>query len=90
MDDVPDKAFTHLMRIDEFFSGPDYLELLEKSKSGTDKSKKNADKLLDDLGMLDDTSMFFVDKEEFGRCYQETTKLLNLLKKHVSTEYDPN
>ena len=82
-EEVPDKVFENLMKIDEFFSGPDYLELLEKSNSGTEKSKKNAEKL------IEDTAMFFIEKEEFGRSHQETTKLLNLLKKHVSRDYDP-
>jgi len=66
------------------------MELIEKSTSGTGKSKKNAEKLIEEIGLLDDTAMFFIEKEEFGRCYQETTKLLNLLKKHISPEYDPN
>jgi hypothetical protein len=85
-----DTVFTHLMKIDEFFSGPDYLELIEKSTSGTEKSKKNAEKLIEEIGMLDDTAMFFIEKEEFGRCQQETTKLLNLLKKHISPDYGPS
>jgi hypothetical protein len=88
-EEVPDTVFTHLMKIDEFFSGPDYLELIEKSTSGTEKSKKNAERLIEELALLDDTAMFFIEREEFTRCHQETTKLLNLLKKHVSTEYDP-
>jgi len=88
-EEVPDKVFENLMKIDEFFSGPDYLELIDKSTSGTEKSRKNAEKLIEEITMLDDTTMFFIEKEEFGRCHQETTKLLNLLKKHVSRDYDP-
>ena len=86
-DDTEGKALANIFQLDMFFSGPDYMKLIEASQSGTTHAKKNAETLIEKIGMLDDTTMFFIEREEWDRCYSESSKLLELLNKHVSKDY---
>ena len=86
-DSIEGKALANIFQLDMFFSGPDYMKLIETSQSGTTHAKKNAETLIEEIGMLDDTTMFFIEREEWDRCYSESAKLLELLNKHVSKDY---
>ena len=86
-DDIEGRALANIMQLDMFFSGPDYMKLIETSQSGTASAKKNAETLIEKIGMLDDTTMFFIEREEWDRCYAESAKLLELLNKHISKYY---
>ena len=86
-DDIEGKALVNIMQLDMFFGGPDYMKLIETSQSGTTSAKKNAEILIEKIGMLDDTTMFFIEREEWARCYTESAKLLELLNTHISKDY---
>ena len=51
-DDIEGKALANIMQLDMFFSGPDYMKLIETSQSGTASAKKNAETLIEEIGML--------------------------------------
>jgi hypothetical protein len=38
-DDIEGKALANIMQLDMFFSGPDYMKLIETSQSGTTHAK---------------------------------------------------
>ena len=86
-EDLEGKTLANIMQLDLFFSSPEYMKLIEASQSGTFHTRKNAEVLLEKIGTLDDTTMFFIEREEWARCYSESSKLLKLLSEHISKDY---
>jgi hypothetical protein len=83
------RTYRNLMQIDDFHTSEEYRRLIELTEAGTTKARKNAEIVLDEIRLLDESVMFYSDKHMWDRCYEDSVSLIKVLNKYVSTEYKP-
>ena len=91
MDDteILQRTYRNMKQIDRFFEGPEYQSLIDISIAAKTSDRKNAETILNQVDLTDDSIKFFTKKKEWKRCYEESVKLVTILRDCVDDRYDP-
>jgi len=91
MDDITilEKTYANMKQIDEFYNGPEYQCLIGMSIDTVTSQRKVAEVILNQLDLIDASIKFFTDKKEWQRCYEESVKLVTILRDCIDDKYKP-
>jgi hypothetical protein len=78
-----------MKQIDNFFNGSEYQCLIDISIAGHGLERKNAEFILNQLDLIDSSIDFFTRKKEWKRCYDESAKLVSILRDFINDKYKP-
>jgi len=92
MDDTEllERTFENMKQIDSFFNSSGYQTLINTAIiSSPSGNKKMAEFILSQIELADASIEFFTDKKEWSRCYDESVKLVTILRDCVDAKYKP-
>jgi hypothetical protein len=91
MDDIKEileRTYTNMKQIDSFFNGEEYQCLIDMTTTTT-QQQTVANIILNQVNLIDDSIEFFTGKKEWQRCYDESVKLVCILRDCIDNKYNP-
>ena len=91
MDDteILQRTYENMRQIDRFFGGTEYQSLIDISIAAATSDRKNAETILNQVDLIDESIKFFTEKKEWRRCYEESVKLVTILRDCIDDRYNP-
>lgn len=86
---ILERTYSNMKQIDSFFNGSEYQCLIDISIGGQNTERKNAEFILNQLDLIDSSIDFFTTKREWKRCYEESAKLVSILRDFIDDKYKP-